>query len=32
MLGSPQLIADEYSDLEAFLDNAMFEETLSPGL
>ena len=32
MLGSPQLIADEYSDLEAFLDNAMFEETLNPGL
>ena len=29
---SPQLIADEYSDLEAFLDNAMFEETLNPGL
>jgi hypothetical protein len=23
---------DEYTDLDAFLDNAMFEETLNPGL
>ena len=30
--GSPQLISDEYTDLDEFLDNAMFEETLNPGL
>jgi len=30
--GSPQLISDEYTELDEFLDNAMFEETLNPGL
>ena len=30
--GSPQLISDEYTDLDDFLDNAMFEESLNPGL
>ena len=30
--GSPQLISDEYTDLDEFLDNAMFEESLNPGL
>ena len=32
MAESPQLISDEYTDLDDFLDNAMFEETLNPGL
>ena len=30
--GRTKLISDEYTDLEEFLDNVMFEEMLNPGL
>ncbi len=30
--GRPKMISDEYTDLDMFLDNAMFEEMLNPGL
>ena len=28
----PQMDSDEYTNLDAFLDNALFEEMLNPGL
>lgn len=30
--GTTQLVSDEYTDLDEFLDNIMFEEMLNPGL
>jgi hypothetical protein len=30
--GRSKLISDEYTDLEEFLDNVIFEEMLNPGL